>query len=239
MGLMDLMIKNRLAINRELDSSEKRKWFSPCTYVNHRQVYEAIVMHCRGRVLDVGCGDMPLRERILSVADQYDTLDVEARTEGVTYIGEAQDMHMIPDSIYDTVVSFAVLEHVSDPFRAVEEMHRVLKLGGTLIITVPHLCRIHEAPHDYYRYTRYGVEYLVHRTGLQVITLQQTGGLFTFLGHQISTVLLGLTWHIPIVKRIAFFLNKWLVVRPSGLLDRVAGSSFASGYLCIARKAMG
>lgn len=236
MGIMDLLIKNRLDINRELDTAEKRKWFSPCTFCNNDQVKDAVTNHCRGRVLDVGCGDMPLRGLIMSVADQYDTLDVEARTDGVTYIGEAQDMHMIEDSSYDTVLCFAVLEHVAEPFKAVDEIQRILKPGGKAILTVPHLCRIHEAPHDYYRYTYYGVEYMMKRTGLTVETLEQSGGLFTFLGHQFSTVFLGLTWHVPVIKRMAFFLNRWLVVRLSIFLDRFAGSNFASGYLCVASK---
>jgi ubiquinone/menaquinone biosynthesis C-methylase UbiE len=43
----------------------------------------------------------------------------------------------LPDGVADVVTSFTVLEHVPDERAALTEMHRILKPGGKLIISVP------------------------------------------------------------------------------------------------------
>jgi len=62
---------------------------------------------------------------------------------------------------FDVIVLSEVLEHVRAPHLAVENIRAALRDGGRLILTVPFLFPIHERPHDYYRYTRYGLEYLL------------------------------------------------------------------------------
>lgn len=62
---------------------------------------------------------------------------------------------------FDVVVCAEVLEHCHSPHLAVETIHAALRPGGRLILTVPFLFPIHEAPYDYYRYTRHGLEFLL------------------------------------------------------------------------------
>jgi SAM-dependent methyltransferase len=84
-----------------------------------------------------------------------------------------QDIHAMtfPDGSFDAVLCLQVLEHVRDPFRAAAEIHRVLRAGGTLFVTVPFLVQYHgrkvEAHHpdhesypDYWRFTHQGLEKL-------------------------------------------------------------------------------
>lgn len=59
---------------------------------------------------------------------------------------------------FDVVLCFNVLEHVLEPIDALREMHRVLKKGGILLMSVPFTGIIHDEPHDYYRYTHYFFE---------------------------------------------------------------------------------
>ena len=190
------------------------------------------------RLLDIGCGDMPFKAHLPQQVTQYDTLDVESRTEGVTYIASAMDMRMIPDDSYDSAMCFEVLEHVPNPFIAAAEMHRVLKPGGTLVISVPHMWPIHEAPHDYLRFTYFGIKNVLESNGFEIVTIEISGGLLTYFGHNIASVLLGLTYHIPVVKQIMFFLVKWLIVLPWAWIDdRVFRSEITPlEYLCVARK---
>lgn len=61
---------------------------------------------------------------------------------------------------FDTVFALEVLEHVKEPGRAVEEISRVLRADGKAIISTPFLYPIHEAPHDYFRFTKYGLRHL-------------------------------------------------------------------------------
>jgi SAM-dependent methyltransferase len=62
---------------------------------------------------------------------------------------------------FDVIVVSEVLEHVHSPHLAIENMHRLLKNGGRLILTVPFMLPIHEGPNDYFRYTRHGLEFLL------------------------------------------------------------------------------
>ena len=65
------------------------------------------------------------------------------------------------DQTYDVIVLSEVLEHVHSPHLAIRNIHGLLKHGGRLILTAPFIFPIHERPHDYFRYTRYGLEFLL------------------------------------------------------------------------------
>jgi len=65
------------------------------------------------------------------------------------------------ETSFDVIVLSEVLEHVHSPHLAIENIHRILKTDGRLILTVPFIFPIHERPHDYFRYTRYGLEFLL------------------------------------------------------------------------------
>lgn len=236
--IKSLIKKNRQRLNQELPDIEQRKYFSPALYILTGKILRALNTHARGRLLDIGCGDMPFKGRLPEAVTQYDTLDVESRTEGVTYITSAMDMSMIPDNSYDSAMCFEVLEHVPNPFTAAAEMHRVLKQDGTLVISVPHMWPIHEAPHDYLRFTYYGIKNVLEASGFEIVSIEISGGLLTYFGHNLASVLLGLTYHIPVIKHIMFFLVKWLIVLPWAWIDdKVVRSEITPlEYLCVARK---
>ena len=145
---------------------------------------------------------------------------------------------MVRDASYDTAICIEVLEHVPDPFAAVAAIARVLKPGGVVVLSVPHLSRLHEVPHDYYRYTEYGLRAMLERAGLEIVELRVKGGLFSFLGHQLSTVLLALAWTLPPLKPGLLFLNRWLVTYGCVWLDRLlaTGRTFPQGYAVAAIK---
>jgi SAM-dependent methyltransferase len=67
------------------------------------------------------------------------------------------------DGSFDVVLCTEVLEHLTEPQRAIDEMYRVLEPGGQLLLTTRFLFPIHDAPHDYFRYTKYGLLYLLRR----------------------------------------------------------------------------
>jgi SAM-dependent methyltransferase len=191
-----------------------------------------------GRVLDVGCGTMPFRGAALSRAQAYDGLDIEARTTGVRYLNDVQDMRDVPSESYETILCFEVLEHVPDPERALREMRRVLQPGGHILLTVPHLSRLHEEPHDYFRYTKYGLQALATRAHLDVVELQSEAGLFSFLSHQLSLLTLGLAWNVPVLRAVAKSFNGLVLVRAPLCLDRLTDRHglFAAGYSAAFRK---
>jgi SAM-dependent methyltransferase len=233
-----LIQKNRRQLDIDLADIDKRKYFSPAVYIFTKKFLESLNKYAHGRLIDIGCGDTPYIKHTPPNVSQYDTFDVEKRTEQVTFIGNVMDMHMIENNTYDTLLCLAVLEHVPDPFTAVKEMHRILKKNGLFILSAPHIARLHEEPHDYFRYTHHGIKTLLEQNGFGIIELEKNGTLLSFLGHQISTLILCLFWHIPILKHLIFFLNKVLIVRPIAFIDQkiMQSSLIPLNYFCVAQK---
>jgi SAM-dependent methyltransferase len=105
-----------------------------------------------GLILDCGAGRRNVYyENVvnLDIVD-YDTTDVIAVGEHLPF----------QDDTFDGVLSFAVLEHVRDPFACAREIVRVLKPGGRLLCAVPFLWPLHGYPHHYYNMTHQGLRAL-------------------------------------------------------------------------------
>lgn len=118
------------------------------------------------RVLDVGAGDAPYRE--LFAVHTYLTCD----WEGTQYHPDrppdiVAPAHAIPVDAgsLDAVVCTQVLEHVPEPWVVLEEFARILRPGGTMLLTAPLTWYLHELPHDYYRFTSSGLIFLLSRAG--------------------------------------------------------------------------
>ena len=69
--------------------------------------------------------------------------------------------HEFDECSFDVIVICEVLEHVHSPHLAVQTLFRTLDFGGKLILSTPFILPIHEAPRDFYRFTRYGLEFLL------------------------------------------------------------------------------
>lgn len=237
------IFKEMVRANRrqlELDKlySPERCYFSPLYYAQYQITLPLIKKYVRGCLIDLGCGDMPFREEMEQYVVRYDSLDFFPRNDEVTYISNIQNMDIIPDKSYDSAICLEVLEHIADPFQAVCEIYRILAPQGIGVISVPHLSRLHEEPHDYYRYTKYGLKYMFERAGFRIIELRHRGGIFSFLGHQLSTIILGVSWGTPILRNLFWFANSWLVVRICFYLDRLMDQSgiLPAGYTIVVKK---
>jgi SAM-dependent methyltransferase len=236
MGLAERIRRGRAGLADAIGAGRYEE-FSAMNAARFRATRRAIAEHARGRVLDVGCGHMPFRSSVLAHAQRYEGLDVEARVPGVDHIGDAQSMTGIQDQAYDTVICLEVLEHLPQPERALSEIARVLRPGGTLVLTVPHLSRLHEEPHDYFRFTRHGLRVVLERAGLEPLDVRPYAGLFSFLAHQLSTIAMGLAWPVPGVRPLVYELNRLALVYPPLWLDRFDRQGlFAVGYVAIARR---
>lgn len=149
----------------------------------HRRVAVAIERYARGRCLDAGSGRGPFVPQLRKTCAEVVRLDRESRGGVPDVLGDVQDLSALSDGSFDTVLCTQVLEHVPHPRRALSELARVLRPGGHLILSVPHLSMIHEAPHDFFRFTRFSLEHLAREVGLTVLELAEAGGLIAFLAH--------------------------------------------------------
>lgn len=212
----------------KLQAFNRRQQFRPgvlslLTNANHftkRGVFKGILEHaktCKGSLLDVGCGNKPYRE--LFTVDEYIGIDIEnpAHDHANEPIDRIYDGRNIPfpDNRFDTVFSSEVFEHVFHPEELMREMHRVLKSGGTLLMTLPFVYMEHEKPYDFARYTSYGIRSLLERNGF---TVQQIKRSSTFL--QATTVLVANYLHHTLLPKNRFlrFPLTFLTVGPVNVL---------------------
>jgi SAM-dependent methyltransferase len=149
-----------------------------------------------GRLLDVGCGDKPYERFFRPYVTEYLGVENAATFAATNASTRARpdatyDGHTLPfpDASFDTVLSVQVLEHTPEPQRLVDEMARVLHPEGTLILTAPFSFRLHEEPHDYFRFSPHGLRVMLARSGLRVVALRPQGALFTVLAHKFNTFL--------------------------------------------------
>jgi len=145
------------------------------------------------------------------------------------------DLERLPlrDAAIDRILCMVVLEHTRDPRRVLSEFARVLKHGGRLFMVVPFLWEEHQAPHDYFRFTRYGLRHLLESAGFTAIQVRPAGGFFRLLSRRLLN---GLQYF-----RGLWWLPAALMLAPPALLapvfDRLdRDRNFTLGYICTARK---
>jgi SAM-dependent methyltransferase len=204
----------------------------------HAGLEEAIRSYGRSPLLDVGAGRVPFRRLYQDMDLQVTSMDKEARSAEVQLIGDVQEMTQVGDASFASVVCSQVLEHVPDPPAAVGEMARVLQPGGALILSVPHLSLLHEVPHDYWRFTCYGLEQLLCRAGLQVLSIAPTAGVLAFAGHLLSLAWMLTAGSLPGLRRAAWKINAALLIKLLGRIDCRFGAAriLPCDYVAVARK---
>jgi SAM-dependent methyltransferase len=187
------------------------------------------------RVLDAGAGEGRYKKWFdgrryigvdLGIGDaawNYSGLDVIADLQALPF----------PAATFDGALNVVTLEHVREPACVLRELSRALKPSGRLLLVVPHEWEEHQQPHDYYRYTRYGIEYLLRNAGFDPISIQPVGGYFRLLSRRLLN---GLQFFPgPLLLVAAIFLVPPALVAP--LFDRFDDrQSFTLGFICTARK---
>jgi SAM-dependent methyltransferase len=122
-----------------------------------------------GDILDVGCGEMPYRHLLPKDAN-YTGIDIAdpakfdmTRSQGVIAFN-GRDIPF-PDASFDSILCTEVLEHVIQPVALIAEMRRVLRPGGTMVVTVPFSARVHYVPYDFHRFTRFRLKQMFWSSG--------------------------------------------------------------------------
>lgn len=76
----------------------------------------------------------------------------------VDIVGDAEDLKdLVKDNSFEVVLCLSVLEHTDDPKKVVNEIKRILKKEGLAVIAVPFIMPVHDAPRDFWRFTKYGL----------------------------------------------------------------------------------
>lgn len=128
-----------------------------------------------GRVLDVGCGRKPYRHLVPVgeyVGLELDTL--ELRDLGAADLYYSGGSFPVPDASFDAVICSQVLEHIFTPMDFLEEIRRVLRPGGSLLLTTPFAWDEHSQPDDFGRYSSFGLVHLLRNSGFEMISQRKT-----------------------------------------------------------------
>lgn len=124
----------------------------------------ALIRECLERIpdtgleiLDVGGRLQPYRPLLKSRARRY--LAIDPQIEGLADVVAVAEQIPFSDDQFDLVICAQVLSYVDDPTAAVSEMHRVLKSGGYLFMSVPSTCpQFHD---ERWRFLHAGIETLL------------------------------------------------------------------------------
>lgn len=188
------------------------------------------------RLLDAGAGEG--RYRRFFSRHRYVGLDLGIGDANWDYadLDVVGNLDALPfrDGSMDAALSIVTLEHVRSPARVVSEMSRVLKSGGRLLLVVPQEWEMHQHPHDFFRFTRFGVEMMLQDAGMKIERLEAGGGYFRLLSRRL----------LEGAKILPFpFSVLWLIaVAPAALLLPLADGldrkkDHTLGYFAVARKA--
>ena len=191
------------------------------------------------RVLDAGAGEGQHRRRF--ARQRYCGVDLAVGDAGWDYsrLDAVADLMALPfrDGQFDAALNAVTLEHVNEPGRVLREIARVLAPGGTLLVAAPHEWEVHQAPHDYYRYTRYGLAYLLEDAGFEIVEVRAAGGFFRLLARRLLNGLQfftgGLRW-LCFLPAAILLVPAALVLPFLDFLDR--DRNFTLGYVCTATK---
>lgn len=204
---------------------------------------KAIRTYARGDLIDLGCGEVPLflayRDRVSSIT----CVDWPATPHKIDHLDHELDLTErlpFPDNSFSTIILSDVLEHIPEPGHLWSEMHRILVPGGVAIINVPFLYWVHEAPHDYYRYTEYALQRFAENTNFKIISLESIGGLPEVLADLIAKK----PRVIPVIghlfrKSTSILIQKitWVFVHSLGKsLSRKTAKRFPLGYFMVVEK---
>jgi SAM-dependent methyltransferase len=223
-----------LALEPGYDASPVGRAESSNTY--GQQVLSLIEKFRDGWVLDCGSG-RPSRGFYNVVHLElfaYPEVDVVTDGQALPFAGDT----------FDAVLSEAVLEHVRDPDGYVREVARVVKPGGFVRLDVGFMVPYHGYPDHYFNMTRSGLELVVERAGMEVVSL-------TVDEHQHPFVALSLMMNGYAQGTADPDRRKRLLALPIGQaidklrhgkcdpfdgLTREAIDKLAAGFACVARK---
>lgn len=193
--------------------------------------------HSSVRVLDIGAGgssyDRFFPNRISIDIDPKRNPDIVA------------DAHDLPfsDEEFEMILCTEVLEHLKDPRRAIAEMRRVLKRGGKVIVTTRFVYPIHDSPHDYWRFTKYGLEELFKEW--EVVECAAETEVFSTVAVLLQRIAFQTTLRLNKLMKLNLFIFAFLSDRLNFLLKSEYGdirkltkedNIMPSGYYLVCKK---
>lgn len=148
-------------------------------FIIRRGLYRGVLLfrsYMRGRLLDFGCGSKPYMA--LFDVEEYIGTDIEVsghdhRNEDIDVYYDGETLPFADES-FDSIFSSEVFEHIFNLPQILDELWRVLRPGGHLLVTVPFVWDEHEIPYDFARYTSFGIVHILEEKGFMAVAQHKT-----------------------------------------------------------------
>jgi SAM-dependent methyltransferase len=197
-------------------------------------------LHAKGRLLDLGCGKVPLFDAYRHYVTDNICIDwgnTVYKNDHLDFEADLTKELPFADGEFDTIILSDVLEHIAEPERLCAEIARVLSPNGKLLMNVPFYYMLHEEPHDYYRYTEFALRRLMDRSGLQILQLQAMGGAPEVMLDVFSKNVM----HVPVagvpVATVSHWVTSAFVHTSVGRrISEATARNFPLGYFLVAAK---
>lgn len=150
------------------------------------------------RLLDAGAGELKFKKfcrHLDYVAQDFAQYDGAGDNKGLqmgkwdqSRLDIVSDITAIPqpDRSFDAILCVEVFEHLPAPLLALKEFSRLLRPGGSLILTAPFNSLTHFAPYHFYGgFTRYFYEEHLPKHGFRIDEIRPNGNYFEFLGQEL------------------------------------------------------
>jgi len=218
-------------------------------YLNHKHLHSSIlksVSYLHGICVDIGSGNSPYKKIILPNVDEYIAVDKSNihkhmfQTSKEKFIdADIKDLPFDNNSI-DTVILTQVLEHIDDPYKAMDEVKRVIKKDGILILSVPFIYQAHAVPYDYFRFSEYGLKKLLKDYDYEILEFHYQG----YLGTTIFSIINCWIWNLSSQNKLLrntillpFLLLIFTINNIFGrILDKIKMKEFTPNFWVIAKK---
>jgi SAM-dependent methyltransferase len=149
------------------------------------------------------------------------------------------DAHDLPfeDGSFDAVTIAAVLEHVTDPGRCVEEVYRVLGPNGLVYADTPFMQQVHGGCYDFTRFTELGHRRLFRRFEAIASGVNGGPGMALAWAHQYFLVSFASSRRLrQMLTLLARFSSFWLLYFDRYLRRKPGAFDAASSFYFLGRK---
>jgi SAM-dependent methyltransferase len=184
------------------------------------------------KIIDIACGSKPYYPLFQNIASEYIGIDINDSI----YADKKADAAELPfpDRSFDVALSTQALEHIREYQSAVDEMHRVLKNDGIAFLSTHGVMEVHGAPHDYWRFTQYGLKEVFKN--FKEVVIINNGGAILCLFMILNTYIRRLD-NIPVINLFA----KLIIIANNIIgwyLDKLFNKYdfYVTNYLVVAKK---
>ncbi|MBX4199207.1 class I SAM-dependent methyltransferase [Candidatus Parcubacteria bacterium] len=189
------------------------------------------------RTLDVGSGGSAYSKYF---PDRL-TMDLDP-TRKPEVVADAHDLPF-KDEEFEVILCTEVLEHVKNPFKVESELRRVAKRGGQLILSTRFVFPLHDTPHDYWRYTKYGLRELFKEW--EIVEIVEETENFSAIGALLQRLAFQSELRFNKLSKLVLFLLAFILDHLNGLTLREYGdikhvgrdkNIMTTGYYIVCKK---